>query len=56
MVLVTCLSIFLRESDFIQGLLMKNEWISTVLGNFHPIILHLPIGIVFLVTSMEVMS
>jgi len=49
----TAAAAFLRENAFIADLLAKDEWIATVVGNFHPLVLHLPIGIIFLVITTE---
>lgn len=47
---------FIGENEFINGLITQDPWLSKVIGNFHPVILHLPIGLVFLALTLEVMG
>jgi uncharacterized membrane protein len=45
-----------RDHEVIQKLFVAPEWWVANIGEYHPIILHLPIGIVFLTLTMEVCS
>ena len=56
LVSATVAAAFLRQEPFVEELLAKDEWISAVVGNFHPLVLHLPIGIVFLTVMLEMMG
>lgn len=55
-VIATAVLIFMRNSDLVINLLEKDAWISKIVGNFHPLILHLPIGVVFVVTVAETLG
>ena len=52
----TAAAVFLRESEMLADLLAQDEWLANVVGNFHPLTLHLPIGIVFMVLVAEVLG
>ncbi|MEN8866586.1 MAG: c-type cytochrome domain-containing protein [Akkermansiaceae bacterium] len=47
---------FYAEQDPLLGILNSDQWWVPNVGEYHPLILHLPIGIVFLTLAMEVCS
>jgi uncharacterized membrane protein len=47
---------YLRDGDFVQDLLVKDEWISQLIGNLHPILMLLPLGLILLVLLVEVLA
>ena len=46
----------LSKEDPLKGVLASGEWWASNIGEYHPLILHLPIGIMALVLVMEVCS
>ena len=47
---------FIAKSELVKAALENPEWWMDNIGEYHPLILHLPIGIVFLTLVMEVCS
>jgi uncharacterized protein YhaN len=47
---------YLREGKFVQELLAKDEWMSQLIGNLHPILMLFPLGLILLVLLVEVLG
>lgn len=47
---------FIGQTEVVKTAIANSEWWMENIGEYHPLILHLPIGIVFLTVLMEVCS
>ncbi len=51
---LTAAAAYLRESDFLQNLIAKDEWASRLIANLHPVFMLIPIGIALMVVLIEI--
>ncbi len=52
----TAVLAYLKDSEWIQGLLTSDEWVSRLIGNLHPVLMLIPIGLILLVVLVEILG
>ena len=46
----------LKDGKFFQDLLTRDEWNSQLIGNLHPILMLLPMGLIFMVVLLDILG